>query len=52
MVLTCDEIIDGDPTGEGAINGAEHLGVSKEAIRNWIKKDVIPHRRIGKAIQV
>lgn len=27
---------------------AEHLGVSKDTIRNWIKKDVIPHRRIGK----
>lgn len=27
---------------------AEHIGVSKDTIRNWIKKDVIPHRRIGK----
>lgn len=27
---------------------AGHLGVSKDTIRNWIKKDVIPHRRIGK----
>jgi excisionase family DNA binding protein len=27
---------------------AEHLGVSKDTIRAWIKKDVIPHRRIGK----
>ena len=27
---------------------AEHLGVSKDTIRNWIKKEVIPHRRIGK----
>jgi len=27
---------------------AEHLGVSKDTIRNWIKKDVIPYRRIGK----
>ena len=27
---------------------AEHLGVSKDTIRNWIKKAVIPHRRIGK----
>ncbi len=27
---------------------ADHLGVSKDTIRNWIKKDVIPHRRIGK----
>lgn len=27
---------------------AEHLGVSKDTIRNWIKKDVIPYRRVGK----
>ena len=27
---------------------AEHLGVSKDTIRNWIKKDVIPYKRIGK----
>ena len=27
---------------------ARHLGVSKDTIRNWIKKDVIQHRRIGK----
>ena len=27
---------------------AEHLGVSKDTIRNWIKKGVIPYRRIGK----
>ncbi len=27
---------------------AEHLGVSKDTIRNWIKKDVIPYYRIGK----
>ncbi|WP_313468745.1 helix-turn-helix domain-containing protein [Streptococcus parasuis] len=27
---------------------AEHLGVSKDTIRNWIKKKVIPYRRIGK----
>lgn len=27
---------------------AEHLGVSKDTIRNWIKKDAIPHYRIGK----
>jgi excisionase family DNA binding protein len=27
---------------------AEHLGVSKDTIRNWIRKGVIPHRRIGK----
>ena len=27
---------------------AEHLGVSKDTIRIWIKKGVIPHRKIGK----
>ena len=27
---------------------AEHLGVSKDTIRNWIKKNIIPHHRIGK----
>ena len=27
---------------------AKHLGVSKDTIRNWINKDVISHRRIGK----
>lgn len=27
---------------------AEHLGVSKDTIRIWIKKGVIPFRRIGK----
>lgn len=27
---------------------AKHLGVSKDTIRNWIKKDVIPHHRVGK----
>lgn len=27
---------------------AEHLGISKDTIRNWIKKGVIPYRRIGK----
>ena len=27
---------------------AEHLGVSKDTIRNWIRKDVIPHKRVGK----
>jgi excisionase family DNA binding protein len=27
---------------------AEHLGVSKDTIRNWIRKDTIPHHRIGK----
>lgn len=27
---------------------AEHLGVSKDTIRNWIKKDAIPNYRVGK----
>ena len=27
---------------------AEHIGVSKDTIRNWIKKSVIPYYRIGK----
>lgn len=27
---------------------AEHLGVSKDTIRNWIKKGAIPHYKIGK----
>jgi excisionase family DNA binding protein len=27
---------------------ADHLGVSKDTIRGWIKKEVIPYRRIGK----
>lgn len=27
---------------------SEHLGVSKDTIRNWIKKNIIPHHRIGK----
>jgi excisionase family DNA binding protein len=27
---------------------AEHLGVSKDTIRNWIRKGVIPHKRVGK----
>lgn len=27
---------------------AKHLGVSKDTIRNWIKKDAIPFHRIGK----
>lgn len=27
---------------------SEHLGVSKDTIRNWIKKGTIPYRRIGK----
>ena len=27
---------------------AEHIGVSKDTIRNWIKKGAIPHTRAGK----
>ena len=27
---------------------AEHLGVSKDTIRNWIKKTDIPARKIGR----
>lgn len=27
---------------------AEHLGLSKDTIRNWIKKEVIPYHRVGK----
>ena len=27
---------------------SEHLGVSKDTIRNWIKKDAIPAHKIGK----
>lgn len=27
---------------------ADHLGVSKDTIRNWIKKEAIPYYRIGK----
>jgi excisionase family DNA binding protein len=27
---------------------AAHIGVSKDTIRNWIKKDAIPYHRIGK----
>lgn len=27
---------------------AVHLGVSKDTIRNWIKKGAIPHRKIGR----
>ncbi len=27
---------------------AAHIGVSKNTIRNWIKKDAIPYHRIGK----
>ena len=27
---------------------ANHLGISKDTIRIWIKKGVVPHHRIGK----
>ena len=27
---------------------AEHLGVSKDTIRAWIKKNAIPYHRVGK----
>lgn len=27
---------------------ANHIGVSKDTIRNWIKKDSVPYHRIGK----
>jgi len=27
---------------------AEHLGVSKDTIRNWIKRENIPFHKIGK----
>lgn len=27
---------------------ADHLGVSKDTIRNWIKKEAIPYRKVGK----
>jgi len=27
---------------------ADHLGVSKDTVRNWIRKEVIPHYRVGK----
>ena len=27
---------------------AEHLGVSKDTVYIWVKKGVIPHRRVGK----
>lgn len=27
---------------------AEHLGVCKDTIRNWIKKGVIPYYKVGK----
>lgn len=32
----------------GIAEAAEHLGVTKDTIRNWIKKTDIPARRIGK----
>lgn len=27
---------------------AEHIGVSRDTVRNWIKKDAIPYYQIGK----
>lgn len=27
---------------------SKHLGVSKDSIRLWIKKEAIPYRRVGK----
>ena len=27
---------------------ADHLGVSKDTVRNWIRKEVISHYRVGK----
>lgn len=27
---------------------AEHIGVNKDTVRNWIKKEAIPAHRIGK----
>ena len=27
---------------------ADHLGVSKDTVRKWIRKEVIPHYRVGK----
>lgn len=27
---------------------AEHLGISKDTIRNWFKKETIPYYRVGK----
>lgn len=27
---------------------AQHLGVSKDTIRTWIKRDNIPHHKIGR----
>lgn len=32
----------------GIIEVASHLGVTKETIRNWIKKTDIPAHKIGK----
>ena len=27
---------------------AQHLGVSKDTVRAWIKKNIIPHYKIGR----
>lgn len=27
---------------------SNHIGVSKDTIRSWIKKDTIPYRKIGR----
>ena len=27
---------------------SKHLGVSKDTIRGWIKKDIIPHYKVGR----
>ena len=27
---------------------AQHIGISKDTIRTWIKKNAIPHHRIGR----
>ena len=27
---------------------ANHIGVSKDTIRSWIKKETIPHHKIGR----
>lgn len=32
----------------GISEAAEHLGVTKDSIRNWIKKTDIPAHKIGK----
>lgn len=32
----------------GIAEAAEHLGVTKDSIRNWIKKTDIPAHKIGK----